>query len=70
MYSGSSKRQISMACLDHLTERLHVLDELGEDAEAALGGLVEQDVGRLRIAHRDDADFVRLDLEDASRWRA
>ena len=44
-------------------EDLDVFDELGEDAQAALGGFVEQDIGRLGIAHGNHTDFVGLDLE-------
>ena len=50
--------------VNHLLERVYVLHKLREDAEAALGRLVEQDIGRFAVAHRDDADLVRLDLED------
>jgi hypothetical protein len=53
------------APLDDLVEDIHVFDELRQDAKAAFGRFVQQDVGRFRIADGDHADFVRFDLEDA-----
>ena len=50
--------------LDHRVEDLRVVNELGQDAEAAFGRFVEEDVGRLGVAQGDDADFVWLHLED------
>ena len=45
-------------------EDVDVFDKLGKNAKTPLGGLVEQNIGRFGIAHRDNADFARFDLED------
>ena len=51
--------------LHDFVEDLYVLDELGEDAEAAFRRLVEKNVGRLGVTDGDHPDLIGLDLEDA-----
>ncbi len=48
--------------LHHAAVEAGVFNEAGEDAEAALRGFVEQDVGGFGVADADDAQFVGLDL--------
>ena len=49
--------------LDDPSEGRHVLDKLRENPQAALGRLVEENVGAHGIAHRAHTDLARFDLE-------
>lgn len=54
---------------DYLEEYLRVFNELREDAETPLSGLVDEDIRSFRVAERDDTNLVGLHLKTVSMAR-